>query len=304
MQPGFVSAILPDLTFEEISHVAQATGYSCIEVMCWPVGRAERRYAGVTHIDVSDFDNARATEIQRLCQQTGVEISALGYYPNPLSPDPGESAIAVEHIRNVIEATAMLKLPVMNTFTGRDWTKSINDNWPRFLKVWRPIIDFAEQQNVRVAIENCPMYFTKDEWPGGKNLMTSPAIWRRAFEDIDSDHFGLNFDPSHFIWQRMDYVKAIKEFSHKLFHIHAKDAHLDVQSLNEVGILAHPNDYHTPKLPGMGDVDWNRFFKALRDADYSGAVCVEIEDREYEGSLDQRKEALRISARYLNRFMG
>jgi sugar phosphate isomerase/epimerase len=238
-----------------------------------------------------------------LSRSTGVAISGLGYYPNPLAPDRDEAAKYVEHIRKVIVASAKLGVGRMNTFVGRDWTKSVDDNWPRFLETWKPIIRFAEEQGVKVGIENCPMLFSKDEWPGGKNLATTPKIWRRMFEEIASDHFGLNYDPSHMVWQQMDYLVPLREFSHKLFHLHAKDVRIDRERLNDVGIMAHPNEYHTPKLPGMGEVDWGRFFSVLTDTGYQGAVCVEVEDRAFEGSLELRKASLRQSATYLRNFL-
>jgi sugar phosphate isomerase/epimerase len=194
-------------------------------------------------------------------------------------------------------------LPVVNTFIGRDWTKSVDENWPRFLAVWRELIKFAEDNGVKVAIEHCPMLFSKDEWPGGKNLAHSPAVWRRMFNDIPSDHFGLNYDPSHMIWQRMDYLKPLREFASRIFHVHAKDARVDYDRLDDVGILAHPLQYHTPKLPGLGDVDWGKFFSVLSDTGYRGPVCVEVEDRAYEGSLEDRKASLRQSERYLRPFL-
>src|SRR5690606_14525154 len=168
---------------------------------------------------------------------------------------------------------------------------------------WKPIVALAEQHQVRIGIENCPMLFTADEWPGGKNLAISPAIWRRMFDEIDSDNFGLNYDPSHPAWMQMDPIEPLWDFSHKLFHIHAKDVRVDRRRLNEVGILAHPLEYHTPKLPGLGDVNWGRFFSVLGDVGYDGPVCVEVEDRAYEGSLESRKAALRQSAIYLRNFI-
>jgi len=303
MKLGFVTAILPELSLEEIAAFAAEHDYDCIEVMCWPKGKAERRYAGVTHIDVAGFTTEAAARVHHVIERTGVSISGLGYYPNPLAPDPAEARVYVEHLRHVILAAKLLGLNVVNTFVGRDWTKSVDDNWPRFLETWRPLIRFAEDNGIRVGIENCPMAFTKDEWPGGKNLATSPRIWRRMFEDIPSPNFGLNFDPSHFIWQRMNYLKPLREFRSRLFHVHAKDARLDQDRLNEVGIMAHPNDFHTPKLPGLGDVNWSRFFSVLTDTGYDGAVCVEVEDRAFEGSLDKRKASLIQSSRYLRQYI-
>jgi len=303
MQLGFVSAILPDLILEDVFAFAARAGYDCVELMCWPAGKAERRYAGVTHVDVTDFDEPKARSVNERAAAHGIQISALGYYPNPLTPDREAAQTYVAHIKKVIRAAHLLGVNQMNTFIGRDWHKSVDDNWPAFLETWPPIIAYAEELGVRVGIENCPMYFTKDEFPGGKNLAQSPAIWQRMFTDIPSDHFGLNYDPSHMIWQMMDYLQPMRTFADRLFHIHAKDVRLDRHRLNEVGIMAHPNEYHTPKLPGMGDVDWGRFFSVLTDVGYRGAVCVEVEDRAYEGTLDDRKAALLQTATYLRQFI-
>ncbi|MBM3726847.1 MAG: sugar phosphate isomerase/epimerase [Acidobacteria bacterium] len=303
MNLGFVTAILPELSLEEVLAFAAYGGFQSIEVMCWPVGKAERRYAGVTHIDVDGFSKADAARVHEQVGRQGVQLSGLGYYPNPLAPDTAEARAYTDHLRKVIRAARILGLDVVNTFIGRDWRLSVDDNWPRFLKTWRPLIKFAEDQGVRIGIENCPMSFTRDEWPGGKNLATSPVIWRRMFSDIPSANFGLNFDPSHFVWQRMDYLRVLREFREKMFHVHAKDARLDHERLNEVGALAHPNEYHTPKLPGLGDVEWGRFFAVLSETRYGGAVSIEVEDRAYEGSLETRKLAVLQSGRYLKQFM-
>jgi len=303
MQLGFVSAILPELSLDEVCSVAKTEGFDCVELMCWPVSKAERRYAGVTHVDVTNFGPGEANKVQNTIAKHGVSISGLGYYPNALSPNMDEANAAVEHIRKVIAACESLGLRQMNTFIGRDWTKSVNDNWPRFLDTWRPLAKFAEDKGVRIGIENCPMLFSKDEWPGGKNLAISPAIWRRMFEELGSPNIGLNFDPSHLVWQHMDYLQPLRDFKDRLFHVHAKDVRVDRHRLNEVGILAHPLEYHVPKLPGMGDVDWGKFFSVLTDVGYRGSVCVEVEDRAYEDSLEARKASLRQSATYLRNFV-
>jgi sugar phosphate isomerase/epimerase len=303
MKLGFVSAILPDLPLEEVLRFAGEHGFDCVEVMCWPKGKAERRYAGVTHLDVSDFGPSQAEETRSLMAQTGVEISGLGYYPNPLAADREEAQVYVDHLRRVILAAEQLGLERVNTFVGRDPVKSVEDNWPRFLEVWKPLIAFAEEHGVRVGIENCPMSFTRDEWPGGKNLATTPAIWRRMWEEIPSRHFGLNYDPSHLVWQMMDEVQPIRDFPERLVHVHAKDVRVHRDRLNQVGIMAYPLEYHTPKLPGMGDVDWSGFFAALTDVGYRGPVCIEVEDRAYEGSLEDRKRSLIQSGRYLRNFI-
>ena len=303
MELGFASAIFPDLPLDEVIQFASSQDFSCVELMCWPKGKADRRYAGVTHIDVVGLTEARARQILELTESAGVSISGLGYYPNPLAPDSDEAQVYIDHLKQVIQAAALLKVNLVNTFIGRDWTVSIDDNWPRFKEVWPPLVEYAADRGVRIGIENCPMLFTQDEWPGGKNLAYCPAIWRRMFEEIPSDSFGLNYDPSHLVWQRIDYVNPLFEFAGRIFHVHAKDARLDQNKLDDVGILATPLEYHTPKLPGLGDVNWGRFFSVLGDVGYDGAVCIEVEDRVYEDSLESRKAALRQSARFLRQYL-
>jgi sugar phosphate isomerase/epimerase len=303
MKLGFVSAILGDLSFEEIVSLASSTGYKCIEICCWPLGKADRRYAGVTHIDVDAIDEQKAAYINNYLSGKGIEISALGYYPNPLDPDEEKSRFFVSHIKKVIDASVLLGISRINTFIGRDKNRTIDENFDKFRVVWKPLIEYAESKKVKVGIENCPMFFTKDEWPGGNNLATTPAIWRRMFDEIKSEYFGLNLDPSHLLWQQIDYIKPVYEFSHKIFHIHLKDAKIHREKLDDVGIMAAPNDFHSPKLPGMGDINWGNFFSALNDIKYNGPVCVEVEDRAYEGSLEDRKNSLIISERYLRQYL-
>jgi sugar phosphate isomerase/epimerase len=302
MKLGFLTAIVPDLSLDEIVAFAAAEGFECLEVCCWPPGKAERRYAGVTHIDVVGLDEGRAKGLRDLFEKNDLSISGLGYYPNPLSPDPAEARVAVEHIKTVLRAAPILGVKQVNTFVGRDPAKTVDEQWAHFVETWVPIVAVAEEQGVRIGIENCPMIFTGDEWPGGKNLAATPKVWRRMFEEVSSPSFGLNFDPSHFIWQHMDYLKPLREFKERIFHVHAKDVRLDRDDLDDVGIMATPLEYHKPKLPGLGDVNWGRFFSVLSDTGYDGPVVVEVEDRAYEGSLDLRKQALTQSLRFLRGF--
>lgn len=303
MKFGFVSAIFADQTLDEVLDFASEERFSCVELMCWPVGRADRRYAGVTHVDVTKLGDAAAQEISGKVAERGLAISGLGYYPNPLAADRAEAQVSIDHLGKVIEAAPRLGVTTVNSFIGRDPAKSIDENWPRFLEVWRPLVRRAEDHAVRIAIENCPMYFTVDEWPSGKNLAVSPAIWRRMFDAVPSEYFGLNFDPSHLLWQQMDYLKPLREFASKLFHVHAKDAVVDRDALNEVGILATPLEYHRPVLHGLGDIDWEKFFGTLREVNYTGPVCIEVEDRDYENSLAARENALRKSGTFLRNFI-
>jgi len=301
MQLGFVSAILPDLSLEEVLAFAADEGFACVEVMCWPPGGADRRYAGVTHLDVTNLTDDHAGRVRDLVKKHGVAISGLGYYPNPLDPNPEHRRTVVEHLTKVIAAAPKVGVGVVNTFVGRDPHLPAEANWPRAREVWPGLVKEAESAGVALGIENCPMLFSADEWPGGKNLASSPASWRRLFAEFPSPRLGLNFDPSHLVWQHIDIARAVREFGRRFVHVHAKDARLDPDRMYEVGILGL--NWHTPKLPGMGDVDWGRFFSALTDAKYNGPVCVEVEDRAYEGSLEDRKRSLRQSRHFLRQWV-
>ena len=303
MKLGFVSAILDGWDFEEMIDTAASMGYHCVEVACWPAGKAERRYAGVSHIDVDALDEERIAYIREYCRKQGVAISSLAYYPNPLDGDEGKRAAAVAHLRKVIIASQRLGVGLVTTFIGRDQTKTVEENLTLMEQVWPPILRLAEERGVRIAIENCPMLFDRSQWPGGQNLMTTPAIWREVFRRMPSPNLGINYDPSHFVWQQIDYLQPLYEFRDKIFHVHCKDIKLYPDKLAQVGVMAYPLEYMSPKLPGLGDVDWGRYVSALTDIGYDGYVCVEVEDRAFEGSRTRVLDSLRLSKRYLEQFV-
>lgn len=304
MQLGFVSAILAELSLDEVLSFAAAEGFACVEVMCWPSGTAERKYAGVTHVDVVGLTQDRADDILAACERYRVAISGLGYYPNMLDPDPRVAEPAIAHFRTLIMAAPLLKLATVGGFVGRDWTKTVDENWPRFLEVWRPIVRLAEDHGVRIGIENCPMSFTRDEWPGGKNLLTTPAIWRRAFADIGSAALGLNYDPSHFVLQDMNPLTPLAEFRDRLFHMHAKDVKIDRAALGEVGRFDFPLRWHQPRIPGYGEIDWAKFMGEVQRVGYDGPVCIEVEDDTFGRSVEDRKRALRVARNVLAPYFG
>lgn len=292
---GFVSAIFADRSLEEVVKFAAQNSFECIEIMCWPKGKAERRYAGVTHIDVDDLTDEKVDYTKNLFKSNGIYISALGYYPNPLDPDQEKRLYIQEHLKKVIKAAARLDVGVVNTFIGRDPQLNIDENMKLFTQYWPSIIQLADSLNIKIGIENCPMLFTSDEWPGGKNMAINPMIWEQMFSIIPSNHFGLNYDPSHAVWQQMDYLSHIRAFSKKLFHIHLKDAKLYRDKLDKVGILATPLEYHSPKLPGRGDVNWSAFIQELFKCGYKGPLVIEFEDKDFEVSSEKIIEGMLIA---------
>ncbi len=303
MKIGVVSAIFDGFSFEEMIDAVSQAGYKCVEVACWPQGKAERRYAGVSHINVDNMNDAYVAYIRDYCAKKNVEISSLAYYPNNLDGDLTKRNFANEHLKKVILASEKLGVNMVTTFIGRMQDKTVDENLAEFQKVWTPIVEFAKEHGVKIGIENCPMLFWEDQWPGGQNIATTPAIWRKMFELIPADNFGLNFDPSHFIWQMMDYVKPIYEFKDKIFHIHFKDVKLYKDKLDDYGIMAYPLNFMAPKLPGLGDVDWGKFVSALNDIGYDGFACVEVEDRAFESSKEKRIESVILSKKYLDNYV-
>jgi len=282
---GFLTVPFGHWPLEQVALWAKENGFETLEVACWPAGSGDaRRYAGVTHIDVDGLDDGKAEEILSMLGAAGIEISGLGYYPNNLHPDAEHRKAVNDHLRKVIGAASKLGVPVVNTFVGRDKDRSHPENMEEFRKVWPDIVAEAESLGVKVAIENCPMIFSLDEWPGGVNLAYSPAIWRELFDVIPSDSFGLNFDPSHLVWQMIDYERAIYEFGDRIFHAHAKDLEVRRDGLYDHGVMSVGMGWQVPRLPGLGEVRWDRFFAALYAVGYDGPVVVEHEDRRFEGS--------------------
>ena len=294
MQLGFVSAIFGDLTFEEVLRHAANLGYDCVEVMCWPPGGPDRKYGGVMHLDVTEFSSSMADEVLGLCETHGVKISALGYYSVLLSADADQAQAAREHLPKVVDAAALLGLSTVNAFAGANQHLSLDENLKLFAEVWPDQIRHAESKGIRIGIENCPMLFP-NTWPFGLNLAHSPAVWRRMFEIIPSDHFGLNYDPSHLEMQLIDPIAPIREFGDRIFHAHAKDMRVDRDKLNDKGSLALPMERSVAKIPGAGDVDWAAWIAELRAVGYDGPVCVEVEDEDFEGDVGVRLKSLELS---------
>ena len=295
MKLGFFTAALPNNTLEQAAQWGAQSGFQAIEIACWPQEKATRRYAGVSHIDVAGLDKSKAKEIRSMLDGCGLLISSLGYYPNPLDPDADQRHIVIDHLKKVIEAAALLEVPVVGTFIGKDKNKTVPANLEEYAKVWPPIVKFAREHGVKIGIENCPMIFSYDEWPGGNNLASTPAIWRKMWEIIPDDNFGLNLDPSHLVLQMIDYERVVREFSSRIFHVHAKDLHIDREGLYNNGVLSQGMGWQVPRLPGLGDMDWQKFFAALTAARYDYVVSIEHEDRVFEGDEELVKRGFYLS---------
>ena len=296
MKLGLLTAAFPDLTLEEVADWAAAAGFEALEIACWPASAGEdRRYAGVSHVDVDGLEGGGAGRVRQAVEGRGLTISALAYYPNNLHPDPRARAGANEHLRKVIRAASLLGVPVVGTFVGRDQRASVPESLEAFREVWPPIVELAAGHGVRIAIENCPMIFSYDEWPGGTNIAYSPALWRELFAIVPDEHFGLNLDPSHLVWQHIDYERAVYDFADRIFHVHAKDMELNRDGLYEHGVLSLGMGWQVPRLPGLGEVRWDRFLSALYAVGYDYVVSVEHEDGGFEGSEELVKRGFEVA---------
>jgi sugar phosphate isomerase/epimerase len=281
---GLLTAAFPDLTLDEVATWASANGFEMLEVACWPAGGGEkRRYAGVTHIDVDSLD---ADEVRSTLDRHGLEISSLAYYPNNLHPDDTEREAVNGHLRKVVDAAQALGVGTVGTFVGNDKNRPLPENLQRFREIWPALVSYAGERGVRIAIENCPMIFSYDEWPGGNNLAWSPAIWDELFSAIPDDNFGLNLDPSHLVWLQIDYERAVYDFAPRIFHAHAKDLEIRRDGLYRHGTFSSGIGWQVPRIPGLGEVDWSRFVAALYAIGYDHVLSVEHEDRKFEGTQE------------------
>jgi len=303
MKLGFFTAAFPTYSLERAAKWGAENGFEAIEIACWPKGKADRRYAGVTTIDVVDFSAQEAKETKSILSDNGLIISALGYYPNPLHPDPVHRETVIAHLKKVIDAAALLEVPIVGTFIGKDKDRTVPENLESYAEIWPAIVKYAGEREVKIAIENCPMLFSYDEWPGGNNLASTPAIWRKMWEIIPEDNFGLNLDPSHLVLQMIDYERVVREFSDKIFHVHAKDLQIDREGLYQNGVLSQGMGWQIPRLPGLGDMQWYRFISALYRVGYDYVVSIEHEDRAFERTEELIKRGFLISRDVLHPYI-
>jgi sugar phosphate isomerase/epimerase len=240
-------------------------------------------------------DSVDPDAVRGVLDRHGLEISALAYYPNNLHPDDAHREEVNGHLRKVIDAAQQLEVGLVGTFVGNDKDRPLPENLDRFREIWPPLVEYAGERDVRIAIENCPMIFSYDEWPGGTNLAWSPAIWDEMFEAIPAENFGLNLDPSHLVWLMIDYERAVYDFADRIFHVHAKDLEVRRDGLYRHGTFSSGIGWQVPRLPGLGEVDWGRFIAALYAVGYDYVVSIEHEDRRFEGSEELVKRGFLLA---------
>jgi sugar phosphate isomerase/epimerase len=300
---GFLTAPLPDTPLMEIADWAAENDFDSLEIACWPrSGGVVRKYAGTSHIDVANLSQSEASDIVGQIEAKGLKVSGLGFYPNPLHADPAVRDPAIAHIKKVIAACRLMGVPFMNTFMGGDSKKSLDENWDEALRVWPDIVKVAQDNDVKLTIENCPMIFSRDEWPGGNNIAWSPYIWRRIIEKWGGT-IGLNYDPSHLVWLMIDQGRFIREFGPHILHFQAKDVLIDRDGLYERGSMSAGIGWQIPRLPGLGDANWAEIFSNLYRVGYDGDCIIEHEDRRFEGTDQLVKRGFLLAANTLRPYI-
>jgi sugar phosphate isomerase/epimerase len=306
MQLGFLTACLPQLPLERIVPWAAEQGFETLEVAAWPYD-STRDYQA-SHVRAEAFTPDDAARVRDLFGMHGLRISAMAYYDNNLHPDLGQREAHLAHVRKVIDAAEKLGVGLVGTFVGG------HDGTPDAIlkeigETFRPLVQYAEDKGVRLMIENCPM----DNWvtfgrPG--NYAYSPELWDALFNEVPSESFGLNFDPSHLFWLGIDHERAVREYAPRIFHAHAKDTEILPEGRYRYGTLwqqlgADPwkSGSWRYRMPGKGQIDWGTFVRTLREAGYDGVLSIEHEDPEYEGSEADVKEGLRLGREHLAQFV-
>ncbi|HIC90256.1 MAG TPA: sugar phosphate isomerase/epimerase [Anaerolineae bacterium] len=263
-------------------------GFGSVELLMWPG-------------DPLDPIQTSADELRRAAdnlRSRGLEISALGAYPNVLDPDPVRAKAAAAHLDALLDACHIMGVDVMGCFAGRDPEKDVLDNVPAFRQVFTPLVHKAEELGVTIAIENCPMF---RGFPfRGVNIAYTPEAWDAMFEAVPSPALGLEYDPSHLVQMLMDYEQVIYDYGERIFHVHAKDAEVRPRILAREGVYG--KNWHRDRMPGLGDVNWRRVISALVEVGYNGNLDIEgRHDPIYQGEREQ--EGLLLAKRHLEQFV-
>jgi sugar phosphate isomerase/epimerase len=307
MKIGFLTACLPGVGLEDLLRWASPSGFRMIELAAWPV-RSTRDFQA-RQLDVAKLTRDTAGRVKDLLAAHGMGISALAYYDNNLDPNPRKRKYYLDHLRRVIRAAELLGVNLVGTFVGGRPDRLPPDIMKEIGKVFRGLADFAGDHGVRLMIENCPM----ENWqrfglPG--NYAYSPELWEALFQEVPTENFGLNFDPSHLSWLGIDYIRAAREFPPRIFHVHAKDTELLPEGLYRHGVLAaqvHPIPWQSGwwryRIPGMGMIDWRKLILTLQEVGYDFVLSIEHEDPVWSGDEQKVKDGLLLGRKHLSQFM-
>jgi sugar phosphate isomerase/epimerase len=299
MKLGFLTACFRSTPLDEIAKWAGANGFQTLELSSSPMAPGNR---SDNQFDVANMNAERIAAFKGLCAKAGIEISCLTYCDNVLAADDARRQAVHAHLRKVIDAAAMLGTRNVSTFVGRNERKTVRESTDEAIPVFRELLAYAAGKGVRIAIENWPGVGVAGEGLIG-NIFASPQVWETMFEALPVDNFGLNFDPSHLYWQGIDYLRAARDFSERIFHVHVKDTEVFAERVARAGTILPANRWYRYRIPGFGAVDWPKFISVLAEAGYDYALSTEHEDPVWSGSEDKVKAGLLLGKQYLSQFV-
>lgn len=299
MKLGFLTACFRNTPLEDIIRWAGKAGFGTLELASWPMGPQGR---ATNHLDVAGMNADKAAALKALCAQSGVEISCLTYCDNTMAADPARRQAVLAHTRKTIDAASLLGVGVVSIFVGRNETKSYADAVTEAVDVFRGVLGYAADKGVKIAIENYPGIGMAGEGIIG-NLFASPATWEQMFEALPLDNFGLNYDPSHLYWQGVDYLKAARDFSELIFHVHAKDTEIFADRVAKAGTIVPGNRWFRYRIPGFGKIEWPQLISTLVEGGYDYTMSFEHEDSVWSGTEEKVMEGLVIGKQYLGTFI-
>lgn len=304
MKLGFLTGIMGDISIYEKIEWASKIGFETLEVSCWP-RKNTRDYSG-SDIDVENLIQEEADRLNAFLKEKNMSIATLAYYDNNLDHDREKRKEYNTHLLKVIDAAALLGVKNVGTFIGRDMTLSIEDNFDEMEKVFKPILEYAKEKGVRIIIENCSMPgWHESGWAG--TISYSPELWDEMFKRLPYDNFGLNYDPSHLIWLGIDYIENLRVYKDRIFQVHAKDTEVFPEKMKYFSILGKQLGrkdnwdlgFWRHRMPGKGDVDWDKFIATLKEIGYDDELVIEHEDLEYQDTLEKVKEGLELGYNFL-----
>lgn len=300
MKLGFLTACLPCQDLRSIAAWAVHAGFSALEVAAWPADQSRDHIA--SHLDVQDFGPGQAAAVLALFAEHELTLSAVSYYDNNLHPDQDQRAHIHQHLRACISAAALLEVPCVGTFVGRDPSRTVAENQVLAQRELPPLVEFAGERGVKLVMENCPMSgWHPDGYPG--NLAYSPELWEWMF----SLGLYLNYDPSHLVWLGIDPVRVLRQYVDRVLHVQAKDTEVYGDRRNRYGVFGQVGDRTNPwdsgwwryRMPGLGEVDWRGVIDTLYEGGYDGVVAVEHEDPVWSGNEERVGHGLEIARRTL-----
>lgn len=296
MKIGFLTGALHPTPLDEIAAWASDAGFEALECGAWPVKKGN---VG-SNLDVAGLTQTKADTFRGLMRDLKLEISSLGYYDNMLDADTAARSEKTKHLKKVIDAAEKLGVGLVGCFIGRHPCKTLDENLGEVKKAFVPLCKYAADRGVRLMIENCPMVGWQFEGLIG-NIACFPEMWCKVFDVLDAFDVGLNYDPSHLLWQGIDYVGIVPQFAKRIYHVHAKDTEIIEANYSLNGIYGRA--WWRYRMPGMGEINWGDFISVLAEHGYDGVLSIEHEDPVWHGKLEKNKQGLLLGRRHLAQFL-